>query len=92
MDQLKKLLKNQYLTGFLIIVTVLYASLARPVLPLQLIRIFEFPITKNIQVALVVSIAFYTLMNLIREQKIAEGFLDELEIEGFYQGNQSFNN
>lgn len=95
---LNTILNNKYFVGFMIVATVLYSSLARPELPSGLAMLFEHPITKmiiyalivlimtqNLQVALVVAIAFYILMSMLREQRIKEGFIDGLRTEGFYE-------
>lgn len=100
METLNTALNNKYFVGFMTLGTVLYASLARPELPEGIARIFEYPLTKmifyalivllmtqNLQVAIVVSIAFYVLMSMLREQRIAEGFVEGLKTEGFF--NQS---
>ena len=97
MDTLTNVLNNNYFVGFMTVATVLYASLARPELPEGLARLFEHPLTKmlvyamivllmtqNLQVAIVVSIAFYVLMSMLREQRIAEGFVEGLKTEGFF--------
>jgi len=97
MDSLQQVLNNKYFVGFMTVGTVLYASLARPALPQGIANLFEHPITKmlfyalivllltqNLQVALVVAIAFYILMSMLREQRIAEGFIDGLRTEGFF--------
>lgn len=98
MDPLKNILNNKYFVGFMTLGTVLYASLARPDLPPNIARLFESPIvkmiiyalivllmTQNLQVALVVAIAFYVLMSMLREQRIAEGFIEGLKTEGFFE-------
>ena len=97
MDTLTNILNNQYFVGFMTVATVLYASLARPELPEGLARLFEHPLTKmvfyalivllmtrNLQVAIVVAIAFYVLMSMLREQRFAEGFVEGLKVEGFF--------
>lgn len=97
MDTLKDVLNNKYFVGFVTVGTVLYASLARPALPDSVAKLFEHPLTKmifyalivllmtqNLQVAIVVAIAFYVLMSMLREQRIAEGFIDGLRTEGFF--------
>jgi len=101
MDSLKDILNNKYLVGFITVGTVLYASLARPALTQGVAQVFEHPITKmifyalivllltqNLQAAIVVAIAFYVLMSMLREQRIAEGFIDGLKTEGFF--NQQY--
>src|SRR5207237_6754561 len=73
----------------------------RPTLPQGLAQLFEHPLTKmifyalivlvmtqNPQVAIVVAIAFYVLMSMLREQRIAEGFLEGLKTEGFFSQQQ----
>jgi hypothetical protein len=97
MDSLNQVLNNKYFVGFVTVGTVLYASLAQPALPQGIAKLFEYPLTKmifyalivllltqNLQVALVVAIAFYILMSMLREQRIAEGFIDGLRTEGFF--------
>jgi hypothetical protein len=97
MDQLKEFLNNKYFVGVMTVGTVLYASLARPTLPSGIAQLFDYPLTKmivyalivllmtqNLQVAIVVAIAFYVLMSMLREQKIAEGFVEGLRTEGFF--------
>ena len=96
MDIFQQILNNKYFVGFVTVGTVLYASLARPSLPQWVANLFEHRITKmifyalivflltqNLQVALVVAIAFYILMSMLREQRIAEGFIEGLQTEGF---------
>ena len=98
MDPLKNFLNNKYFVTFLTLATILYASLARPDLPPAIARVFENPISKmivyalivtlmtqNLQVAIVVAIAFYVLMSMLREQRIAEGFIEGLKTEGFFE-------
>lgn len=97
MDNLSELLNNKYFVGLVTVPTVLYASLARPALPQGLANLFEHPVfkvivyalivlllTRNLEVALVVAIAFYVLMSMLREQRIAEGFIDGLRNETFF--------
>jgi hypothetical protein len=105
MQQLQQLIQSNYFVGIVTILGVLFISLARPPLPPAMIRFFELPIitiamyaliilllTQNLQVAIIVSIAFYVLMIIIREQKIGEGFVDGLREEGFFsQLPQDFN-
>src|ERR1700722_13793419 len=89
MDKLKKIVNNPYLVGLITVITVLYASLARPNVPPGLAKLFDSPLfkmifyalivllmTQNLQVALVVAIAFYILMSMLTEQKITESFID----------------
>lgn len=100
-DTFKEWAQNPYLVGFIIVGTVLYASMAQPNLPPNIAKWFDYPLvkmlvyalivllmTQNLQVAIVVAIAFYVLMSLLREQKIAEGFVEALRTEGFYADEQ----
>lgn len=97
MDTIKDLFNNKYVVGFLTVGTVLYASLASPALPSGLAQLFDYPLvkmlvyglivllmTQNLQVAIVVAIAFYVLMSLLRVRKITEGFIDAIRTEGFF--------
>ena len=93
MDIFEKIINNKYVVGLITLGTVLYASLAKPDVPPGLAQLFENPITKmffyilivftmtqNLQVALVVSIAFYTLMSMLRERKITENFIENQKL------------
>ncbi len=97
MEQLQQLIQSNYFVGIVTILGVLFISLARPPLPPAMIQFFELPIvtvimyalivlllTQNLQVAIIVAVAFYVLMNIIREQKIGEGFVAGLREEGFF--------
>ena len=98
METIREVLNNKYVVGFIFVGTILYAGLAAPTLPSGIAHLFEssimkmmmyalivFLATQNLQVALVVAIAFYVLMSMLREQKIGEGFIDGLRTEGFFQ-------
>ncbi len=91
------ILKNKYFIGVVTILGVLFTALARPPLPPMIIHYFDKPIvkiivyalvvllmTQNLQVAIVLAVGFYVLMNMIHEQKISEGFMDALQEEGFF--------
>jgi hypothetical protein len=95
-------LKSNYLIAFVTIVSLIFACLVRPPLPSGLVRLFDSPLTKiifytlvaliatqNLQVALVVAIAFYVIMSVMRQQQIGEGFIDGLTEEGFFDGTDA---
>jgi hypothetical protein len=80
---------NTYLTSGASLFLVLYAGLARPQLPPFMVELFENPIFRvlvlslvvfmggnDAQLSLMVAVAFTVTMNLLNEQKIAEGFVD----------------
>jgi hypothetical protein len=84
---LDKILENQYVTAVLVLVLVLYGSLARPNIPPILQNLFENPIfrvlllalivyrgNQNPQLAIVVAVVFMIVMNLITQQKLFESF------------------
>lgn len=79
---------NKYVTGIIIVVAVLYASLIRPDLPDNITKLFDYPIvkiimyvliillmTQNLQVAMVVAIGFYVVMNILSTYNITETFI-----------------
>ena len=81
-------LANPYFASGLSLFLALYAGLARPQLPDFIAGAFENPVfrvtvlflvaymgNKNVQVSLMVAIAFVITMNLLNEQKVAEGFM-----------------
>ena len=89
-DKFSQVVKSEYFTGTILVVMILFSSLIRAPLPASIVKIFDYPVTKmviyllivllltqNLQVAIVVSIAFYVMMNVISEQKIREGFINE---------------
>src|SRR3989338_4931639 len=80
-------MNNPYVSGFLTLFGILYISMAPPALPVFMQELFEYVwfrffvlvltayiATKNLKVALIVAIAFVVTLNLLNEQKIAEGF------------------
>jgi len=82
------LLNNPYVSAVLTLFLILYASMARPPLPNFLMNLFDnglfrllflfglaFMASRNIQVALLVAVAFTVMMNLLSEQKMVEGFM-----------------
>lgn len=97
-------LKNDYVSSTLSLFLVLYAGLARPQLPGFISSLFEnamfkvliltlvvYTSSKNLQLALMIAVAFTITMNLLNEQKIAEGFVagikeGMLDQDGGYDG------
>jgi len=84
----KGLLDNTYVSAVLTLFLILYASLARPQLPNFMLNLFDNPLfrmlflfglafmaSRNVQVALLVAVAFTVTINLLSEQKMVEGFL-----------------
>ena len=87
---------EKLLLGFFSLLTILYASHAKPTLPNELALLFQSPplkviiyvfigymATKNLEIALITAISFYILMSTLNEQKIYETFYDKLKMEGF---------
>lgn len=85
-NSLTKLLQNQWFTAFVSLFLILYASLARPDLPLWVIKLFENPFfrlfvlfsiayaaSKNVTVAVITAIAFAVVMSLLSEMRLREG-------------------
>lgn len=85
---LTSLLQNQWFTAFASLFLILYASLARPDLPLWVARLFDNPFfrlfvlfsiayaaSKNVTIAVVTAITFAVVMSLLSEQRLREGFL-----------------
>jgi len=81
-------MQNKYVSGFITLFCILYISLARPALPDYIHSLFDnklfrflvlvmtaYIATMNLRVALIVTIAFIVTLNLLNEQKIAEGFI-----------------
>ena len=93
------------LKGFLICFMILYASLARPVLPDIALKVFANPFFRlfmmaiivfmsvhNVAIAIIISIVYMVSMSLLHEQTIAEGFLVGLQSqipEGFVGSAES---
>jgi hypothetical protein len=80
-----ELLNNPYVSSTLVLILVLYGSLARPKLPKTVHKVFENPIFQivlfslivyrgnhNPQLAVVVATVFMVIMNLITEQKMKQ--------------------
>jgi hypothetical protein len=87
-----QLLQNQWFTAFASLFLILYASLARPNLPLWVVRLFENPFfrlfvlfsiayaaSKNVTVAIVTAIAFAIVMSLLSEMRLREGFASDFK-------------
>jgi len=93
-------LNNNYVKGLLTLVTILYASMARPELPQYIANLFDsglfrvvfcalivFLASKSTMVAILVALVFTVTMNLLNEQKIAEGFRAGInEVTNFNEG------
>jgi len=88
LNQFAEVLQNQYVSGVLLIFLILYGGMAKPDLPAPIMNLFSnaffrvfvlfliaFVATKNVQVALMVAVAFTVTMNLVSEKKMAEGFV-----------------
>lgn len=82
------ILKNEYLSTGLSLLLILYAGLARPQLPELIGSLFEnqffkvlvltlvvYISTQNLQLALIIAVAFMVTITLLSEQKVAEGFI-----------------
>lgn len=84
---IQNLLNNNYLTAALTLFLVLYGAMARPQLPMFMMYLFDnvlfrllvlFSIVylsnRNIQVSLIVAVAFVITMGLLNQQHMMEGF------------------
>ena len=93
MQAIHKLLENQYVSATLTLFLALYAILARPVLPPFLANLFENPLFRlfvlflvawtashNAALSLMIALAFTITLNLLSEQRIAEGFASRMAI------------
>ena len=91
---------NNILSTILVVVLVLYASTVRPNLPSGIKKLFDNPIfrvsilafivyraKKNLQLAIMIAIAFTVTLNVLSDQEINESFQ---QIEKFK--NESDNN
>lgn len=100
---LKGLLANPYVTASASLFLVLYASMARPQLPNFVISLFDnavfriavlslvvFMSGQNIQLSILIAVAFTVSMNLLNEQKIAEGFVDGLRENMVNEGFEDY--
>jgi hypothetical protein len=88
-------LTNPYVSASLSLFLVLYSSLARPELPTFVMDLFDnsifrilvlslvvFMSGRNLQLSIMIALAFTVTMNMLNEQKVAEGFID-----GIREGN-----
>lgn len=88
--KLSNLANNTYVTASASLFLMLYAGMARPQLPEFVAKLFNDAIFRvfilslvvfmggqNIQVSILIAIAFTVTMNLLNEQKIAEGFVSK---------------
>lgn len=91
-----KAMNNTYVSGALTLFLILYASMVRPELPPTLMNMFDsslfrvvfsalivYTASHNLQVSVLIAVVFVLSMNVLNEQKIAEGFKMGLEEEGF---------
>lgn len=91
LDGLTGLVGNEYVSTSASLFLILYAGMARPQLPQFIANLFDnavfrlailslivFMSGQNIQLSVMVAIAFTITMNLLNEQKIAEGFVDRM--------------
>jgi hypothetical protein len=91
LDSLTGLVGNKYVSTSASLFLILYAGMARPQLPqfvanlfdnavfrLTILSLIVFMSGQNIQLSVMVAIAFTITMNLLNEQKIAEGFVDSM--------------
>lgn len=100
LSNLSSIFQNQYITSGASLFLVLYASMARPQLPQFITNLFDnaifrlvilslvvFMSGQNLQLSVMIAVAFTVSMNLLNEQKIAEGF-----VEGFRENmiNEGF--
>lgn len=89
-----ELLNSNYVIGFVTVFGILFSSLIRPPIPESIIKLFDsklikiavyaiivWLLTQSVQVALIVAISFFILMDLIKETKIREGFINGMEEE-----------
>lgn len=89
LPSLREVFSNKYLSSVVSLFLVLYAGMARPQLPPFINGLFDNAVFRlavlsmvvfmgghNVELSLMVAIAFTVTMNLLNEQKIAEGFLD----------------
>lgn len=86
---LGNVMSNPYVTSSASLFLVLYAGMARPQLPEFIANLFDnavfrlailtlvvFMSGQNLQLSIIVAVAFMVSMNLLNEQKIAEGFVN----------------
>jgi len=92
-----KTLKHPVVSTVLAMMVALYGGVIAPKLPMWLIKMLDTPLMRifvialiammaniNIQLALVISVAFIITMQLFSKRQNEEGFI--ADIEGFYGG------
>ena len=90
---LGKVLSNTYVNAGASLFLVMYASMARPQLPEVVVGLFDnvffrlavltlvlYTSNHSLQLSVMVAVAFTVTMNMLNEQKIAEGFVDGLKV------------
>lgn len=104
LNTVKSASSSQYAKAGLGLFLVLYSSLARPQLPQFIMDLFDSAVfrlivltmigvmsNQSIELSVMVAIAFTITMNLLNEQKIAEGFVEGMRggmiEENFYDGD-----
>ncbi len=88
----RDILTNKYVTASVSLFVIVYASLARPQLPGFVAALFDSAVfrvifltmlvymsNQNLQISIMIALAFTITMNLLNEQKIAEGFIDGIK-------------
>ena len=103
LDQLTKVLQNNYVSAVLSLFLALYAALARPQLPEPVAKMFEnagfrlvvmalvvYMSSKKLDLAIMVAVAFAVTMNMLNEQRVAEGFVDGIKNNIQAGGNATF--
>ena len=91
---------NDYVSSVISLFVILYASLARPQLPECIAVLFDSAVfrvlfltmlvymsNQNLQISIMLALAFTITMNLLNEQKIAEGFIDGIKENMLYENN-----
>jgi hypothetical protein len=89
---LSKAVSNQYVSSAVSLFLVLYAAMARPQLPEFVVGLFDNSVFRlailslvvfmggnNLQLSVMIAVAFTVTMNLLNEQKISEGFVDGIK-------------
>ncbi len=102
-NQITKLLQNNYVSATLSLFLALYAAMARPQLPEGIASLFENAVfrlvvmamvvymsSKKLDLAIMVAVAFTVTMNMLNEQRVAEGFMDGIKTNVQSGGNPTF--
>lgn len=95
LHQLLELLENPYVSATVILVLIMYGSMAKPELPPAVQRMFTNPIFQillfslivyrgnhNPQVAIMIAVVFMIVMNLITEQNMRESVQQAEQFQG----------